>query len=53
MKPCWDTSPHRCHLGRHLLPDLTADPDGQSTAQRFIGGLLVLALLLLAGLVPQ
>ncbi len=37
------TTPHSCFLGRHLIPDLTQPPDGQTRAQRLLGALLLLA----------
>lgn len=49
---CTVTSPHSCFLGRHLIPDLTQPPAGQSPVQRLVGGLFLLALLFAAAMVP-
>ena len=49
---CTVTTPHSCFLGRHLIPDLTQPPDGQTRAQRLLGALLLLALIAAAGVVP-
>ena len=52
MTRCHLTTPHRCVLSRHL-PDLTADPAGQSATARLLGGLILLALLFAAAMVPR